>query len=109
MTEPLDPRARRVARAVAADPAGVRPLAAWGIEVGASARTLARLFVSETGLAFGQWRERLRMRSAMSFLAEGLPIESVAHRVGYASASSFAAAFHPVVGLTPRRYFPGRD
>ncbi|MCX4908797.1 helix-turn-helix transcriptional regulator [Streptomyces sp. NBC_00878] len=109
VTEPHDPRAVRVARALAADPADGRPLASWGVEVGASARTLARLFVAETGLAFGQWRERLRMRSAMPYLAEGLPIESVARRVGYASASSFVAAFHRVVGLTPRQYFPVRD
>jgi AraC-like DNA-binding protein len=26
--------------------------------------------------------------------------------VGYASASSFTAAFHRVVGVTPRQYFP---
>lgn len=107
--EPTDPRAREVARALAADPADGRALAAWGTQVGASARTLARLFITETGLAFGQWRQRMRMRAAMPLLAEGLPLEAVAHRVGYASASSFAAAFHHVVGLTPRAYFPVRQ
>ncbi|TLS40498.1 helix-turn-helix transcriptional regulator [Streptomyces montanus] len=109
VTEPRDPRARTVARALAADPADGRPLSAWGAEVGASGRTLARLFVTETGLAFGQWREQLRMQAAMPFLAEGLPLESVARRVGYASASSFVAAFRRIVGLTPRQYFPVRD
>ena len=48
------------------------------------------------------------MRAAMPLLAEGLPIESVAHRVGYASASSFVGAFHRIVGVTPRQYFPVR-
>ncbi|MFD6433828.1 helix-turn-helix domain-containing protein [Streptomyces venezuelae] len=109
--EPKDARARGVARALAANPADDRTLSAWGTQVGASARTLARLFTAETGLAFGQWRKRLRMRASMSLLAQGLPLDAVAHRVGYASASSFAAAFHHVVGLTPRQYFPleGRD
>ncbi|MFE0179075.1 AraC family transcriptional regulator [Streptomyces sp. NPDC059002] len=109
VTEPHDPRALRVARALAAAPADGRTLEEWGSEVGASARTLARLFTAETGLAFGQWRKRLRMRAAMPLLAEGLPVESVARRVGYASASSFVAAFHRIVGLTPRQYFPVRE
>ncbi|MGP4052359.1 AraC family transcriptional regulator [Streptomyces sp. 2A115] len=108
VTEPRDPRTRTVARALAEHPADGRPLAEWGTEVGASARTLARLFVAETGLAFGQWREQLRMRAAMPLLAEGLTTEAVARRVGYASASSFVAAFRRVVGVTPRQYFPVR-
>lgn len=103
---PRDPRARRVAEALRADPTDGRSLADWGVQAGAGARTLARLFVAETGLAFGQWRERSRMQSAMPYLAAGLPIESVAHRVGYATASSFTAAFHRLVGVTPRQYFP---
>lgn len=108
VTEPSDPRARAVARALADDPADGRPLSAWGDRVGASARTLARLFVAETGLAFGQWRERLRMQAAMPLLAEGRALETVARHVGYASASSFVAAFHRAVGVTPRQYFPAR-
>ncbi|WP_055563149.1 helix-turn-helix domain-containing protein [Streptomyces atriruber] len=109
VTEPDDQRARTVARSLAADPADDRTLQEWGSEVGASERTLARLFAAETGLAFGQWRKRLRMRAAMPLLAEGLPVEAVARRVGYASASSFVAAFHRVVGLTPRQYIPVRE
>lgn len=104
--EPRDPRVRAVAEALRARPADGRALAEYGAQVGASARTLARLFVAETGLGFGQWRERLRMQAALPFLAEGLPVESVARRVGYASASSFTSAFHRVVGVTPRQYFP---
>ena len=104
--EPRDPRARSVAEVLRADPADGRTLAEYGGQVGAGARTLARLFVAETGLGFGQWRERLRMQAALPFLAEGLPVEAVARRVGYASASSFTAAFHRVVGVTPRQYFP---
>ncbi|MFI5884346.1 AraC family transcriptional regulator [Streptomyces sp. NPDC051554] len=101
-----DARARAVAEVLRVHPADGRTLAEYGGQVGASARTLARLFVAETGLGFGQWRERLRMQAALPFLAEALPVESVARRVGYASASSFTAAFHRVVGVTPRQYFP---
>ncbi|MFB7245172.1 AraC family transcriptional regulator [Streptomyces populi] len=106
---PRDPRARAVADALSADPADSRPMSAWGAEVGAGERTLARIFVAETGLPFGQWRERLRMQAAMPLLADGLALEAVARRTGYASASSFVAAFHRVVGVTPRQYFPARS
>lgn len=108
VTEPRDPRALAVARALVADPADGRPLGAWGAEVGAGARTLARLFVAETGLGFGRWRERLRMQAAMPLLAQGLTVEVVAGRVGYGSASSFVAAFRRNTGITPRQYFPLR-
>ncbi|WP_327428593.1 AraC family transcriptional regulator [Streptomyces sp. NBC_01236] len=109
VTEPRDPRARAIALALTAAPADGRPLAAWGAEVGASARTLARLFVAETGLPFGQWRERLRMQAAMPLLADGRALETVSRHTGYATASSFVAAFHRIVGLTPRQYFPAHS
>ncbi|WP_405879657.1 hypothetical protein OG747_14050 [Streptomyces sp. NBC_01384] len=45
----------------------------------------------------------------MPLLADGRALETVALRVGHASAGSFGAAFHRVVGLTtPRQYFPPR-
>jgi len=101
---PADPRARRVARAVLADPADGRDLAAYGRMTGASARTLARLWTTETRMTFGHWRTQARLRAALPLLAAGLPLESVAGRVGYASASAFAAAFRRTVGVPPREY-----
>ncbi|MFT3853373.1 MAG: AraC family transcriptional regulator [Ilumatobacteraceae bacterium] len=52
---PADDRARRVADALLADPADRRTLEQWGHAVGASARTLARLFRAETGMTFPRW------------------------------------------------------
>ncbi|GAA2060527.1 helix-turn-helix transcriptional regulator [Streptomyces albiaxialis] len=105
VTRPRDARTRAVADALTADPSDNRTLAEWGSEVGAGARTLARLFVEETGVSFGRWRERLRMQLAVPLLAEGLTVESVAHRVGYGSASAFVAAFRRATGVTPSRWF----
>ncbi|MGH3567951.1 MAG: helix-turn-helix domain-containing protein [Pseudonocardia sp.] len=45
-----------------------------GRKVGASGRTLSRLFVEETGLTFSQWRTNARMRVALTRLAAGDPI-----------------------------------
>ncbi|MGX6446723.1 AraC family transcriptional regulator [Patulibacter sp. S7RM1-6] len=98
---PRDPRAREVADALVERPDDDRDLGAWGLEVGASIRTLARLFAAETGMTFAGWRAQVRMRAALGLLADGLPVETVARRVGYRSASAFITAFRRVTGQTP--------
>jgi AraC-like DNA-binding protein len=102
---PTEERCQQVADALTQDPADGRTLAEWGREVGASERTLARLFVAGTGLPFGRWRALLRLRAAMPALAAGEPVTKVARHVGYESASAFVAAFRRETGLTPGRYF----
>lgn len=102
---PADPRAAEVAAALIADPADGRTLAEWGTEVGASPRTLARMFLAGTGTTFGQWRRLARLRAALPQLANGQPVGAVARRVGYQTASAFVAAFRTETGLTPAAYF----
>ncbi|WP_367434309.1 AraC family transcriptional regulator [Streptomyces celluloflavus] len=102
---PRDPRARRVAAALRADPADGRTLAEWGARVGASGRTLARAFLADTGMPYGRWRTRLRLQAAMPLLAGGATVAAVAARVGYASPSAFVAAFRRAVGVPPGTYF----
>ena len=102
---PTDPRARQVAQALTHNPADPRPLKEHGQQVGASARTLARAFVTDTGLTFSQWRTQARLRAALPLLADDMSLGSIAHRVGYQSPSAFVAAFRREVGTTPGAYF----
>ncbi|HEY0296386.1 MAG TPA: helix-turn-helix transcriptional regulator [Bordetella sp.] len=69
-----------------------------------SARTLARLFVAETGMTFGRWREHLRIVHAVDRLARGWSITQTALDLGYQSASSFTTLFTRLLGAPPRRY-----
>ena len=101
---PRDRRALAVAETLIADPADGRELADWGREVGASTRTLARLFQSETGLSFGRWRQRRRLLAALERLAAGEPVTAVALDLGYASPSAFIAMFRRTLGAPPTRY-----
>jgi AraC-like DNA-binding protein len=103
LRRPRDDRSVLVADALRADPADDRTLAEWGRVAGASGRTLARLFVAETGLPFAAWRTRLRIAVALDLLADGLPVSTVAGRVGYATPSAFVAAFRRETGTTPGR------
>jgi AraC-like DNA-binding protein len=102
---PIDDRARKVADGLLADPTDGRTLAAWGRTVGASERTLARLFTAETGMGFERWRSTARLAAALPLLASGMPVGATAHRVGYATPSAFVAAFRREVGATPADYF----
>jgi AraC-like DNA-binding protein len=112
LPHPRDPRLVKIAEALLADPADGRALEDWARAAGASARTLARLFVKETGMTFGAWRERLRLMAAVARLAEGEPVTSVAYDLGYQSPSAFIAMFRRSLGDTPGRYLkrvePGR-
>ena len=102
---PVDERARRVAEGLLDDVTDSRSLAAWGRAVGASGRTLARLFVAETGMGFERWRTTARLAAALPLLAAGTPVGNTAHQVGYATPSAFVAAFRREVGTTPAAYF----
>ncbi len=105
VTMPTDERALAVARALLADPADPRSLAEWAHDVGASARTLTRAFLTDTGIPFSRWRTALRLRAALPELAAGKPISAVADEVGYQTPSAFVAAFRRETGLTPGAYF----
>lgn len=102
---PVDPRALEVARHLEEHPSESSGIEHWGRKVGASGRTLSRLFVEETGLTFSQWRTNARMRTALTRLAAGDPITAIAFDAGYSTPSAFIAAFRRTTGETPGRYF----
>lgn len=105
LPEPEDARARFVTDAIWADPADRRTLREFARPAGASARTLARLFVSQTSMTFGIWRQQARILAALQRLAAGESVTSAALNVGYESPSSFVAMFKRSLGQSPGRYF----
>ena len=105
LPELSDPRAKRVAAMLRADPVDRRPLAELASRAGASHRTIERLFASETRMSFGRWRLRHRMITALEQLAHGDSVSNVAYAVGYQTPSSFIAAFRASFGTTPTAYF----
>jgi AraC-like DNA-binding protein len=101
LPEPTDPRLVAVCAALRRDPADPRTLAALGIEVGAGERTLTRLFRSDLGMTFPQWRTQLRLYHALRLLAEGETVTTVAHACGWSSTSAFIDVFRRAYGHTP--------
>jgi AraC-like DNA-binding protein len=108
LPEPQDDRLRAVARVLYENPADNTSLADLGKTVGASARTLSRLFHNELGVTFYQWRTQLRVYHALVLLADGHDATRVAHACGWSNPSGFIAAFTDLIGTTPGRYRSGR-
>lgn len=69
--------------------------------VGASSRTLARLFRSETGTSFRQWRQQVRLTEAFGALSAGASLAQAARLAGHATQPAFGAAFRSMFGMTP--------
>ena len=101
---PRDPRLQKLCASLIAAPDDRRTLEDWAPHAGASARTLARLFESDLGMSFRDWRRRIRIQRAIEALDRGDPVDQVAYGVGYRSSSAFAAAFRAVMGAPPSTF-----
>ncbi|HEX7890225.1 MAG TPA: helix-turn-helix transcriptional regulator [Ramlibacter sp.] len=98
-----DKRLRALCEAVLRAPAERATLAQWAADVGASERTMARLFRDELGTSYQQWRQQAVLAHALPLLARGVPVGQVAAASGYASESAFAAMFKSAMGQPPSR------
>ncbi len=102
---PQDRRVRQIVTTLLEEPGDPRSLADWSGAVGASPRTIERIFLKETHLTFRQWRQQARLLQAVLHLAEGRPVTAVALDVGYASQSAFTYMFRRALGVAPRHFF----
>lgn len=102
--EPRDDRLRAVIELVEAEPSTNASLTELGHAVGASERTLSRLFAQEMGMTFRQWRATVRIYRALAYLSEGLSVTTTATACGWANPTSFIEAFTRILGQTPGRY-----
>lgn len=102
---PAGPCAGTVAAQLARTPADPRSLEEWAPLLGTSVSTLRRAFLAGTGMTFTAWRIQVRLRAALPLLADGIPVASVARRVGYTSLNGFVDAFRRHFGHTPAAHF----
>lgn len=101
---PSDRRLLRACREILADPSDQRDLDDWAHVAGMGRRTFTRLFKEQTGMGLAVWRQQVRLMEALSLLASGMPVTSVAFNVGYESPSAFTAMFHRAFGVPPSHY-----
>jgi len=103
---PHEPRCRRAADIVLRAPAASHDIETLAQKVGTSARTLSRLFASETQLSFKSWCQRARIAAAIERLSMGnnVSVKKLAAELGYASVPAFSHAFRQVTGKTPTEF-----
>jgi AraC-like DNA-binding protein len=99
-----DKRLRALCEAVLRAPSERDTLAQWASDIGASERTVARLFRDELGMSYLQWRQQAILAHALPMLARGTPVSQVAQASGYASDSAFTAMFKAAMGQPPSHF-----
>jgi len=99
-----DRRLQVIQNTLHADPANDTALATWAQQLHLCSRSLARLFLKETGTSFSTWRQHTRLMLALPRLAAGEPVTRVALDLGYASPSAFTRMFRRVKGVSPSEY-----
>ena len=99
-----DKRLRALCEAVLHAPSERATLAEWAADIGASERTVARLFRDELGLSYQQWRQQAILAHALPLLARGQSISAVAAASGYSSDSAFSAMFKAAMGQSPSHF-----
>jgi AraC-like DNA-binding protein len=104
---PVDRRLVTVCTAILQHPRHAHSIDYWADKVGASARTLIRLFRSETGLNFRHWVQQVRLATAIDRMDKGQSIGTLARELGYSSQSAFSAMFKRAMGESPREFLVG--
>lgn len=101
-----DRRLVKLCKSLIQDPGDASTLVEWADRVGATPRTLSRLFQTEIGMSFMMWRQQLRIVGAVPRLIAGERICDVAASLGYGAQSAFTVMFKRVTGKLPSEYQP---
>lgn len=101
---PTDKRLRQLCETLLRSPADRATLAERARAIGASERTVARLFRDQLGMSWQQWRQQAVLAHALPLLARGMPVSQVAAASGYATDSAFCAMFKAATGKSPTAF-----
>jgi AraC-like DNA-binding protein len=102
---PGDGRLGGICAGLQHNPEDKRTMAELAGEAGMTERTMARTFVKQTGISFGEWRRRLRLLMSLGALERGVSVTAAALESGYDSTSAYIAAFKQLFGKTPGEFF----
>ncbi|ELX8380994.1 helix-turn-helix domain-containing protein [Providencia vermicola] len=80
------------------------PLMELAKTIGASEKTITRLFLHETGMSYQAWRQQWRFIKAVELLAQGKTYSFITQELGLSSDSAFISFFRKMSGVTPKEY-----
>ncbi len=102
---PTDPRLLQICERLQQQLDDASTMTDWARRLAVDVKTIQRLFVQQTGMTFGQWRQQARLLRALELLANGEKVIEVALALGYDSPSAFASMFRKQFGQAPSRFF----
>ncbi|MBC8947869.1 MULTISPECIES: AraC family transcriptional regulator [Xenorhabdus] len=85
------------------------PLHRLATYIGASEKTITRIFQRETGMNYQQWRQQWRLVKAIELLAQNKTLSYVAQELGFANDSAFVTFFRKIMGKPPKEYMAGSE
>ncbi|OKP04878.1 AraC family transcriptional regulator [Xenorhabdus eapokensis] len=85
------------------------PLHILATDIGASEKTITRIFQRETGMNYQQWRQQWRLVKAIELLAQNKTLSYVAQELGFVNDSAFVTFFRKIMGRPPREYMAGSE
>ena len=74
-----------------------------------SESTISQVFRQKMGVSFHRCLNQRRLIAAKTLIGQGIPLESIGERVGFADYSTFYRAFKQEFGISPRQYRKLRD
>ncbi|MBD2812385.1 helix-turn-helix transcriptional regulator [Xenorhabdus sp. Vera] len=80
------------------------PLCILATYIGASEKTITRIFQRDTGMNYQQWRQQWRLVKAIELLAQNKTLSYIAQELGFANDSAFVTFFRRAMGRPPREY-----
>ncbi|MBF9001501.1 AraC family transcriptional regulator [Vibrio nitrifigilis] len=101
---PTDKRLAQICELLQKQPSTRLNINEWGKRVGLTGRSISRLFMSQTGMTFQRWRQRVRLIHALSLLQKSEPVTLIAYQCGYDSLSAFNEAFKQQFGCTAGQF-----
>jgi len=99
-----DKRLLPIIEGISANPFDKKTLEEWGCVVGASSRTLNRLFNHCFGFGFSKWKQKFKIIKSLDLLNDGHTTQEISSILGYESSSAFISAFKKYLGCPPGIY-----
>lgn len=76
-------------------------LVSLATQIGASSKTITRIFKAQTGMTYQEWKQQWRLIKSIELLCQLVPVAEVAHQLDFSSDSAFIAFFKKLTGQTP--------
>lgn len=101
---PSHPLLAQQCQAFLAAPQATATINQWADTLAMTRRNFTRIFRRETGMSFAEWRQQACLSVALTKLASGESVTTVALDLGYDGPGNFSTMFKRVLGVSPSHY-----